>query len=191
MAAITAAAFAALLAACPVGVPGPIAQGLVTHESGLETLAIGDNTTKRPVPTPATLADAVAQAKRLVAQGHNIDAGLLQINSANWSWLGLTADSVFDPQTNVCAGARVYAEAYAAETRTLCRYNTGKPDCTNGYPDKVRRAAGAPVTASPAPQPAPPPSWDPWATPRSASLPVGSFDPWAHPPVPTKDVTLR
>lgn len=32
------------------------------------------------------------------------------------------------------------AEAYAIERRVSCRYNTGRPDCANGYPERIETA---------------------------------------------------
>lgn len=142
-------------------------------ESGLQTTALHDNTSGRSY-VPASAAEAVALATALHAQGHSLDAGVMQVNNANWWHFGLTAETVFDPRTNVCAGMAVLAEAYAVERRVSCRYNTGSPECRNGYPERIERAAAqlrqdgslaAPVAA---PLPAalsgpPPPSWDVWA----------------------------
>ena len=64
----------------------------------------------------------------------------MQVNDANWARLGLTAETVFDPRANVCAGMEVLAEAYAIERRVSCRYNTGRPDCANGYPERINGA---------------------------------------------------
>lgn len=66
------------------------------------------------------------------------------MNNQNWARLGLTVENVFDPQRNVCAGKTVLAEAYAIEMRVSCRYNVGKPDCSNGYPQKIATAWDAP-----------------------------------------------
>jgi type IV secretion system protein VirB1 len=168
-----------LAAACPA-VPGVTAKRILAYATvesgspgGFDPLAIHDNTAKRSL-RPATLAEAVTLASTLTAAGHSIDAGLMQVNSANWGRLQLTAETVFVPQINVCAGVKVLAGAVTAEHRVACRYNTGAPDCTNGYPDRIDRAAaqlgGADCPAAPAPAcPEPDPNAD-WHT---VALPPG------------------
>jgi type IV secretion system protein VirB1 len=146
-------------------------------ESGRRPTAIGDNTGQRTY-FPATPEDAVALARRLIAAGHDIDAGAMQVTRRNWAAYGLTVETVFDPAANICAGARILGEAYLVERRAACRYNTGRPDCrsptgSNGYPERVTRAAGAVPAAAAAPLPSVaavpgpcgprPPSWDGWA----------------------------
>jgi len=123
-------------------------------ESKFQPLALHDNTSGRSY-LPATEAGAKALAGTLWAAGHSLDGGVMQLTSANWSRFGLTPETVFDPQRNICAGVTVLAEAYAADWRAACRYNTGKPDCHNGYPEKVERVLasiqGQPVVAEQAP----------------------------------------
>lgn len=175
MSVIAASVLIQLAAACPSqGVPE---WRIVAHakvESSLNTLALHDNTSRRSY-SPASREEAVALARTLLAQGHSLDAGVMQVNSQNWPRLGLTPETVFDPGPNVCAGKAVLAEAYAAERRVSCRYNTGKPDCTNRYPDKIEAAMAAqpvevavasPVTltaSAPALPPNRPPAWDVYA----------------------------
>lgn len=69
-----------------------------------------------------------------------IDVGIMQVNSVNWSRLGLTPDRLFDLHANICAGMQVIAENYDVERRVSCRYNTGKPDCASDYPDRIAAA---------------------------------------------------
>lgn len=133
-------------------------------ESGLHPTALHDNTTGQSY-VPASEAEAATLATTLQMQGHSVDAGVMQVNDANWPRLGLTAETVFNPRLNVCAGMAVLTEAYAAERRVSCRYNTGRPDCTNGYPELIegaRRRVRAEMAAESAPpvqalsQPRPP-----------------------------------
>lgn len=157
---LTAAAFAMHLAAC-VAQDGSIADApssrVIAHaiaESRLHPLALHDNATNREYDF-ATPAEAVAKAQQLVAQGHGVDAGVMQVDDANWRAYGLTVATVFDPRTNICAGANILAEAFAIERRAACRYNTGRPTCQAAYPEAVDRAeakiAGGPLPASPPP----------------------------------------
>lgn len=97
-------------------------------------------------PTPKTLDEAAAIAARLIAEGHSVDMGAMQINSNNLDWLGMTPAEVYDPCMNVAAGGRVMTEAYqraAAEfgpgqralQAALSAYNTGSftAGFENGY----------------------------------------------------------
>lgn len=191
---LTTAAFLAHLAACtsvhPVIAEAPAQRVMATAmaESGLRVLVINDNTGGRSYRF-GTLAEASAKARALVAAGHRIDAGPMQVTDRNWQAYGLDAGTVFDPRLNICAGARILGEAYRIERRASCRYNTGSPDCrresgSNGYPERVdaalRGLAAAPApVADPAhaaaPEPPPPaecgpvpPDWDGLAQARNA-----------------------
>lgn len=163
MGALAAAAVLSLAAQC--NVPGVTPQRIaaaVQVESGGAEFAIHDNTENRSY-FPDTRDGAVILARALLQLGHKIDAGLAQITDANWQRLGLTVDTVFDRQINVCAGAKVLAESYRIERRVSCRYQTGKPECDTGYPERIDRAyaqlAGAhPGLATVPPPPPPPPA---------------------------------
>ena len=98
--------------------------------------------------------EAVAESKRLIATGANIDMGLMQINSKTMESLGLTVERVFDPCTNVYAGGTVLTRNYLQATKTqpsaqaallaaLSAYNTGNysQGFKNGYVSGVVRAA--------------------------------------------------
>ena len=153
--AITPAQFLTHLASCaqqyPIIREAPAERVVATglHESGLHPLAIHDNPTGRSY-FPDTVEQAIALATSLHEAGHRIDAGIMQVTQANWPAYGLTLETVFDPRANICAGARILGEAYVIERRVACRYNTGRPDCTNGYPESIDRAAAALRSARPA-----------------------------------------
>lgn len=132
-------------------------------ESGLDTLAIHDNTADRSY-TPARKAEAMAVARTLHAAGHSLDLGLMQINTANLSRLSLTIAGAFDPCRNMAAGAQILVDAYRARQagravqgrdvqvrlgQALSRYNTGDSAAgfVNGYVARVRAAAGQIVPA--------------------------------------------
>lgn len=150
-----------ILACAPHVAPSTI-QSIIDVESSGNWLAIGVNRGDKLRRQPRDVAEAVAWARWLQTNGRNFDAGLMQINVNNWSKLGLTPENVFDPCTNIRAGARVLTEDYARSVRThghgqralqvaLSRYNTGNPDrgFANGYVGKVTaaasRRAGMPV----------------------------------------------
>ena len=145
MSALSLAVVAQIALSCPAASAFPTGHivervaATARAESGLQPTAIHDNTSGRSYTAPSA-AEAVALVIALHAQGHRIDAGIMQVNDANWGRLGLTVESVFDPRANICAGVAVLAEAYTIERRVSCRYNTGRPECANGYPERVEGA---------------------------------------------------
>ena len=77
----------------------------------------------------------------------SFDAGIMQINSKNWSWLGLQsmADAL-DPCKSIAAGAALLA--------SYSRYNSGSPTRSLAYAAAVQALPVEPTT-KPAPvQPA-------------------------------------
>ncbi len=147
-------------------------------ESAFQPLTINDNTTgTRGVPANQDIALRIAS--KLLAAGHSVDLGIMQINSANFAKVGLTTASAFDPCQSIAAAAMILSHSYAGgETHAaqqaalrvaLSRYNTGDAQrgFDNGYVHKVELAArrvvpaldvGGLPTAAISPAPAPPPS---------------------------------
>ena len=119
-----------LAATCAPGVAPATIAALAKVESGFETNAINDNTTKREYKA-ADKAEAIAISQQLQKAGHSIDLGLMQINNQNFGWTGLTIEDAFDP----CASMQ------AAQTilTGFSKYNTGsrKRGFANGYVAKV------------------------------------------------------
>ena len=168
------AALAACIAQHSDAAAAPTARVLAhaAHESRLQQYAVGVNRDgARGLPAESrtfrTEPEAVAFVRAKLAQGRRVDAGLMQITDANWPAYGLTPATVFQIGPNVCAGARILGEAFRIERRAACRYNTGRPDCSNGYPEAVDRAAARAVQverAAPAPLSEPrPDAWDVFA----------------------------
>ncbi len=132
-----------LIATCAPMVAPTTMKALVLEESHGHPYAIHDGQSHQAL-FPTTKSEAVAMARRLIAEGVRIDAGLAQINSKNWNSLGLTPETVFDPCTNLRAGERVILDGYISAPYTvdaaISRYNTG--DATrgvrNGYVDRVK-----------------------------------------------------
>ncbi|MBY0336545.1 MAG: lytic transglycosylase domain-containing protein [Acetobacteraceae bacterium] len=158
MSALTLAAFAALAAACAPSVHVDTLAAVARAESGLHPFAIGDNTGRRSF-RPASAAEAAALARALLREGRSLDLGLMQVNSANLSRLGMTVDDAFDPCRSLAAAERVLRDgwrapppgedAQAALLRALSHYNTGHPErgFRNGYVARVQAAADAVVPA--------------------------------------------
>jgi len=132
-----------LIATCAPMVAPTTMKAVVLEESRGHPYAIHDGNTHRAL-FPDSKAEAIATARRLIEGGSRIDAGLAQINSQNWKWLGLTPETVFDPCTNLRAGERVILAAYTSDPSTvdaaISRYNTGDATrgVSNGYVGRVK-----------------------------------------------------
>lgn len=173
---MTLAAFLQLAGTCGQGIAPQTLAGIVKTESGFNTLAINVNGPGGgAVRGIASKAQAIARARALIAAGRNIDAGVAQINSRNWEWLGLTVETVFEPCRNI--------RAQAFMLQSYSRYNTGHPTRGLGYAARVADSAAAiaaesvgaarptqaPPGASPSTCPGAPPAWDVWGTARHAA----------------------
>ena len=164
-------------------------------ESALNPHAVYDNTARRSY-APRTAADASRIAADLLAQGHSIDTGLMQINSRNFRLVGLDHITAFDPAQSVRAAQIILIEAYSrcAERRLTddplrCMasiYNTGNHTRgeRNGYVERIYKAAEVLVPAirkavgEQAPSPAP--AQSPAAPPHGCGPPPPSWDGFAR-----------
>ena len=92
---------------------------------------------------------AIVRASALLRTGRSIDLGLMQINSRNLGWLGLSVEEAFDPCRNIAAGARVLT--------SFSGYNTGHPNrgFANGYVARVLAAGASSAAQGLAPVAAP------------------------------------
>jgi type IV secretion system protein VirB1 len=183
-------ALIALSSQCAATVAPGTTLSFAWAESGLDPLAIHDNADGQSYH-PVSKAEAVTTASRLIAAGHSIDAGFMQVNSRNFGWLGLSVSNAFELCPSIQAGARVLhtgydpcmdagGEAQACLQIAASTYNTGSPTrgFANGYVMRIAataahvipeiRVAGTAPQAAPAVQPQPlepgePPRWDMWA----------------------------
>lgn len=150
---------------------------VVKHESNFKPFAININSKPPRAIFPKSREQAIEEVRKLQAKGLSFDAGYGQINSGNWRWLGITAESVFDPCTNLKAAQRVLVKCYEGASKThrgesalhaaLSCYNTGNytNGIRNGYVAKVLAGAGLKVPAltdlpstAPVQKPSPPPA---------------------------------
>jgi hypothetical protein len=135
---------------CAPSAPTAIIEAIIRTESGLNPLAMHVNRDAKLARQPASRKEAEVWARWLLVNGHSFDAGLMQINSANWEKLGLTPDNVFDVCENIRAGAKLFSESYSRAAATvsaarfpltaaLSAYNTGDftSGVRNGYVTKV------------------------------------------------------
>jgi len=155
-----AATFLALALQCSPAVAPDTLLAIARQESGLRAWLLHDNTTTE-VFEGRDLKRTAATANALIAAGHSVDLGLMQINSRNLVFLGVTVTGVLDPCANVEAAGRLLAEAYrSASSRlgaggealriALSRYNTGDDQAglRNGYVGQVEQRAAAYVVPS-------------------------------------------
>lgn len=138
---------AALIEACAPTVAVETVQAIVQVESQGDPIALASN---RPGGAarlnPVDLADAIRLARAEIAAGNSVDMGLMQVNSKNLRKLGLTVEQVWEPCTNLRAGAQILEAAYVGATKefgdgqaalraALSAYNTGDfvAGLNNGY----------------------------------------------------------
>jgi type IV secretion system protein VirB1 len=145
--------FQTLARRCAPTVPVATIEAVARTESGLDPLALHDNTTGK-TDELASLDRAVAEAGRWLARGDSVDIGLMQINAKNFPALHMTVKAALDPCVSLAGGAAVLRAAYdngntpaeqqAAMLEALSRYNTGSPfaGIMNGYARRVMNNAG-------------------------------------------------
>ena len=135
---------AALLHRCAPQVAVETLERIIAVESAGDTLAI--NVNGYGAVHVASIAEAVETAQSLISEGYSVDLGLMQINSRHLIDLNLTVKAIFEPCTNLKAGAKILQDAYRqallsfgpgqrALQAALSIYNTGDPErgLTNGY----------------------------------------------------------
>ena len=142
-----------LLMMCAPAVDPVTMAAVVKQESGGQPWVVNNNTTRKSA-TFVSKAAAVAAAVAAVGRGESVDMGLVQINSKNLPALGLSVEQVFDPCTNIAAGANILAAGYkrtGSLGSALSIYNTGRSDSKIGvaYAQKVFDQAGVKVPGIP------------------------------------------
>lgn len=195
----------AMVAQCSPSMHPAIVQAIVKTESSFNPFAIGVNRGgNRLARQPSNFGEAVQTAKRLLAQGANIDMGLGQINSANMNWLNLSVEQAFNPCSNLKALQHVYLTCYdkAGATglgnrmqRAWSCYNTGNTQkgFRNGYVTKVttnfnefNRSLGKPTQA---PIPMQQPTQQPVYAVQNGSIVAVNPSP-AVPPIQAQQIPL-
>jgi len=145
-------ALAGLIAQCAPSVAPSTMAAIVQVESGGNTLAIDDDTTRRSY-YPRDRASAEALANRLIEAGHLLDIGIAQVDSMNFAHLGVNVHTAFDACTNLRAGSAIlsgdynfaerhYGSGQVALRHAIGMYNTGRLDRGAGYIRQVLAAAG-------------------------------------------------
>ena len=127
MSVLTIPAALALSLQCAPSVDPHMIVAIGQHESALDPLTTHDNTTGQVLHGEG----AASTARQLIAAGHSVDLGLMQINSMNLGLLGLSVSDAFTACRSIEAAAQLLA--------LFSRYNTGSPQrgIANGYATKV------------------------------------------------------
>ena len=133
---------------CAPSVSPDTLNAIVRTESGFNPLAIAVVGGK--VRQPETLQEAVFIATELATKNRSFSVGLAQINSANFHALGVTAEELFDPCTNLEAASVILGKCYermSAEGKDPARALSDALSCyysgnastgyEHGYVDRV------------------------------------------------------
>lgn len=141
-----------LIVACAPATAPETAVRLVRVESKGNPFAIGINGPYRLNAQPSNLEQALATARMALTlpKVKSIDVGLGQINSANFTRMGLTLESAFEPCKNLKAMEAHLLASYARAQKihgpgqkalqvALSEYNTGHASkgIANGYVQKI------------------------------------------------------
>jgi len=142
-----------LCAQCGPSVEPSTTKAIIQVESGGNPYAIGDNTLKKSF-FPKSREEAVRLADYLLSQGHNLDMGLMQVNSCHLKAGNFPLDDLFDPCRNIAIGTGILSDFYRKNDRgearnvvlfkALSAYNTGSAWRGPGYINRILKAAGAP-----------------------------------------------
>lgn len=138
---------------CAGSTPSSVLISIVQVESGFRPFLVRVNGTHPKTFDLGSAEEAKRLARSLILRGESVDLGLAQINSRNLGPLGLSADSAFDPCSNLAAAGEILSRGYEralavdhADRPILqmaySMYNTGSPvrGLANGYASKVEAA---------------------------------------------------
>lgn len=159
-----------LVETCAPTVAVATIQHIVQVESGGDRLALNVNAKRQGEPAPRiknkprSNDEAVAIANKYIQAGYSVDLGLMQVNSRNLTSLGYTVQDMFEPCTNLAAGAAVLTSFYRgavpkfgagqrALLHSLSAYNTGDywRGFSNNYVARYRANAATEISAPVAP----------------------------------------
>ena len=155
--------FSTIAAACAPDVPLVTLRAIARAESAFHPYALSLDYPRRTAREhgltdggiflarqPRNLAEARAWTHWLLQRGRSVSIGLMQISTQHAAELGLTADQLFDPCTNIRAGAQIlqtkyqhsaalHGEGQEALQEALSLYNSGSSAVgfENGYVSNV------------------------------------------------------
>jgi len=176
---ITLALLFTLAGQCAPDVHPETIAAIVRTKSNGNALKIHINGASLPSPAPTTKDEVISLARKHMTEGRSVDLGLMQINSKNFKWLGLSIEGALDPCKNLAAGARILKENYSRATQNhedgqdalraaLSAYQTGDEEAglENGFVARVLENSNYDV---PTLKKAAPASWDAFSDPAAAS----------------------
>nr|MBU2749205.1 lytic transglycosylase domain-containing protein [Acidithiobacillus montserratensis] len=146
---------ASLIHECAPTVAPITMAAIVQAESGGHPWALWDNTAKRGY-YPKSRKEALRILRVLMAQGHQVDVGIAQVDTENFAQYHLTARTALNACQNLRAGSRILRAAWqkarshglsgqAALEHAFEVYNSGHLFGDYAYVQRVLGAAGAPV----------------------------------------------
>ena len=154
------------IAACaPANVAPQTIAAIIRVESGGDPLVLHINAGANGILIhPIGIANALSIVKRATSAGSSVDIGLMQVNTSNVGKLGYTIEQMFDPCTNIKAGATILSADYSgalgvapagqkALQAALSAYNTGNyhSGFSNGYVAHYYGAVAGTAAAPPDP----------------------------------------
>lgn len=155
-----------LLSQCAGTVSPVLMAALVRTESAWNPFAIGMDSAQGSVSQPTSRDEAIAVAKRLLAEGRRFSVGLAQIHVSNVQSHRLTWEQAFDPCVNLGLGQRILWDFYRQATRSgywgvsavwaaLRGYNSGGVHraVSNDYANRIFAHMNAPGPGATAIQP--------------------------------------
>jgi type IV secretion system protein VirB1 len=162
--------FETLAQFCAANVPVSTLEAIARTESALHPYALSINRPHKLARSqgwnrgtitlerqPESVEEAIAWTRWLLAHGVTVSIGLLQVNSEHAKALEVTVEQLFEPCTNLWAGATLLAKTYSATARAqvegipaldtaLSYFNSGTPNLgfRNGYVAQVKSHASLP-----------------------------------------------
>ena len=119
---LSAAVLAALISQCAPDVSPDTMNALIMTESGANPYVIAnisDGTSKYFQDEKG----AIKYAEKLISENKRFSAGLTQIYSKNFPSLNLNYKTVFDPCTNIKAGAAVLTDNYLRRVTVIKKFS--------------------------------------------------------------------
>jgi len=161
------AAFQTLAESCGANVPVSTLEAIALTESALHPYALSVNRPHQLAQRqgrnrgtitlerqPSSREEAITWTKWLLAHGVTVSIGLLQVNSEHAKALHVAVEQLFEPCTNLWAGATLLTATYSATARVqgeglsalntaLSYYNSGTAwlGFRNGYVNQVTARA--------------------------------------------------
>ena len=124
---------------CAPDIPTAVIVAIANKESSGNRFAVGHPSVSQ-AKQPQTFGEAVRIMDKLAVDGQRYDAGLMQISSANFAWLGLDNVTAMDACKNIAAAQTLIKANIRTDNPdeffdVVSRYNSGNAETgySNGY----------------------------------------------------------